>query len=163
MLIARQQKRGFVIQGWTNTHIPPCLHNYLHTYIPTYLHTKSYKPYIPLQTDKQNNAFKRTPTYIQTYILTWLHTYNIISLLPYPTTPTIPYKPYPTLHLNTNYTCAIRIKNRTGLYLKITPPWEGRSVLPPQKTATLGGCQNNTGSAIICTSATVRNASCSKR
>jgi len=41
MLVAKQQKTGFVKQRWTNTHITQW-HAYIPTYIPTYLHT-----YIP--------------------------------------------------------------------------------------------------------------------
>ena len=34
-------------------------------------------------------------------------------------------------------------KNSTCIYLKMKPLWEGRSVLPTRKRATLGRCQNN--------------------
>ena len=35
------------------------------------------------------------------------------------------------------------IPSKRPTHLKVKPPWEKRSVLPPQKPATLGGCQNN--------------------
>jgi len=58
------QKKEFIIQRWTNTRIPICLHTYIHismhTYLHTYIHTKSYKPYSPtIQT------LPCPPTYLQ--------------------------------------------------------------------------------------------------
>jgi len=106
MLIARQQKKGFVIQKWTNSYRYTYLHTHLHTYKHTYIQNP--KPYIPLQTDIQSNDYRRTPIYRQAYIPTYIHTNNTTSLQPYPTTPILPCKPYPTLHLHTTHTCAIK-------------------------------------------------------
>ena len=92
------------------------------TYIPKYIHYKPYKPYKPLQTsqtDIQTDAYKQTPTYIQTYIPTFLQTYKTKFLYLYTT---LPYKSNPTLHLNTTNTGAMKIQNKTRLYLKMKPP-----------------------------------------
>jgi len=89
---ATAEEEIYIIQGWTNTHIPICLHTYIHTcthtYISTYIHTKSYKPY---------KSFNPT-----------------LQTLPFPH---LTYKPFPTTlqKLNqtkqTTHTCAIKIKN----------------------------------------------------
>jgi len=138
MLIARQQKRGFVIQEWTNTYISTYLHTYIHTYIHTYKilqPTFHYKQTYGLMiTNKRLNTYR--PTALHSYIYTTLHNSPTLQPLPYLPNPTLPYTYTIPTHVQW------KSKNRTWLYLKMRPPWEGWGLLEnfiaPPKTCSTG-------------------------
>jgi len=126
-----------------NTRMNKHIHIYMPTYLHTYLHTYIQNPttYIPLQTDIWINDYKQTPKYIQTNNPAFLRTYNTTQQ-PYPTTPTPPSKPYPTLYLYNTHTCAIKIKKCNMIVFEMRYPWEGWGLLEnfiaPPKTCNTG-------------------------